>query len=106
MPMRRRQWSSQEKFSIILEGLKGDAEIGSLCARHKISPAQYYRWREQFMEYGHCAFDLPRHSLEESRLREDNRRLKLLLEKVRTGLQRIDIETGPQQPPRKTKKVT
>ncbi|MGA1795968.1 MAG: transposase [bacterium] len=104
--MRRRQWSSREKFDIILEGLKGEAEIGTLCARHKISPAQYSRWREQFMQHGHCAFDLPRHSREEERLREDNRRLKLLLEKVRTGLERIDIETGPPKTPRKTKKVT
>lgn len=104
--MRRRQWSSKEKFDIILEGLKGEAEIGALCARHKISTAQYYRWREQFMQYGQCAFDLPRHSREEERLREDNRRLKLLLEKVRTGLERIDFETGPPKPPRRSTKVT
>jgi transposase-like protein len=106
MPMRRRQWSSREKFTIVLEGLKGESEIGTLCARHKISTAQYRRWREQFMQFGHYAFDLPRHSLEEKRLREENRRLKLLLDKVRSGLQRITIENGPQKPLRKPPKVT
>ena len=44
--MKRRDWSSQQKFQIVLEGLKGGASISEVCHRHEITQAQYYKWRD------------------------------------------------------------
>lgn len=38
--MKRRQWKSETKTMIVLEGLKGRA-VAELCNAHQISQAQY-----------------------------------------------------------------
>ena len=88
--MRRRQWSSQEKFKIIMEALSGQKDIGLLCKEYKISHAQYYRWRDQFMNSGHLAFEKKQMTQGEKRLREENKRLKKMLIKIKAELKRID----------------
>ena len=35
--MERREWSSQKKFEIVLEGLKAGANISEICNRHQVS---------------------------------------------------------------------
>ncbi|PIQ87102.1 MAG: hypothetical protein COV74_02125 [Candidatus Omnitrophica bacterium CG11_big_fil_rev_8_21_14_0_20_45_26] len=49
--MKRRQWSSQEKLKIILEGLSGQIEISKLCQKYQIHQNQYYQWHDQFTEH-------------------------------------------------------
>ena len=48
----RRKFSAEEKISIILEGLKGEVSVASLCRREGIAPTLYYRWSKDFMEAG------------------------------------------------------
>jgi len=36
--MKRRKWTSQEKFRIVLERLSGQIEITKLCAKYQIRP--------------------------------------------------------------------
>ncbi len=55
--MKRRQWSSQEKLKIILEGLSGQIEISRLCQKYQIAQTQYYKWRNQLLKYGNQAFE-------------------------------------------------
>jgi transposase len=48
----RRKFSSEEKISIVLEGLKGEETIAELCRREGISPNLYYNWSKEFLEAG------------------------------------------------------
>ena len=48
----RRKFSSEEKIRIVLEGLKGEDSITSICRRESISPNLYYRWSKDFIEAG------------------------------------------------------
>ena len=46
--MGRRKWSAEQKFAIVLQGVKGSVSIAQLCRDHSISQVQYYQWRDQF----------------------------------------------------------
>ncbi len=43
----RRQWSTEEKLRIVLEGLKPQVNVEELCRQHGIHSSQYYTWRER-----------------------------------------------------------
>ena len=43
-----RQWDPASKAKVVLEGLKGRSE-SAICKRHRIEPAEYRRWRKQFL---------------------------------------------------------
>ena len=41
--------SAEQKFAIVLQGIKGETTITELCNEHGISQALYYKWRDQFL---------------------------------------------------------
>jgi PAS domain S-box-containing protein len=43
-----RQWDAASKAKVVLEGLKGRPE-SAICKKHRIKPAEYRRWRKQFL---------------------------------------------------------
>ena len=45
--MKQRKWSGEEKFAIVLEGLKGERAVADICREHQISQSLFYRWREK-----------------------------------------------------------
>lgn len=47
--MERRKWQSRRVGTIVLEGLKSEANIQEICRRHNINQSQYYKWRDQFL---------------------------------------------------------
>ena len=49
--------SLEEKLSIVLEGLRENANISELCRRHGISQTTFYKWRDKFLEGGKSALD-------------------------------------------------
>ena len=53
---KRRQWKSEEKSKIILEGLKG-RPVADICIEHQISQSMYYSWRDQFLTNMGQVFD-------------------------------------------------
>jgi transposase-like protein len=55
--MNRRKWSSKDKLTIVLEGLKGQVPIGGLCTQFQISQSLFYKWRDQLLNNGPKAFD-------------------------------------------------
>jgi len=73
--MKRRQWTSEQKTKIILEGLSG-RPIGEICNQYEISQAQYYQWREQFLSNAVRAFESSEHSRAMDKLHKKNERLK------------------------------
>jgi transposase len=48
----RRKFNSEEKIRIVIEGLRGEETVASLCRKEGISPALYYKWSKDFMEAG------------------------------------------------------
>ena len=48
----RKQYSSEEKIRIVLEGLRGEYSIAELCRREGIADGLYYTWSKEFLEAG------------------------------------------------------
>ena len=48
----RRHYSSEEKIRIVLEGLRGEESIATLCRREGIADGLYYSWSKEFLEAG------------------------------------------------------
>ena len=40
----RKQYSSEERIRIVLEGLRGEESIATICRREGINPNLYYKW--------------------------------------------------------------
>ena len=76
----RRKFSAEEKIRIVLEGLRGEESIASLCRREGIAANLYYRWSKEFLEAGKKRLlgDTQREatSSEVVDLRKENARLK------------------------------
>ena len=48
----RKQYSSEEKIRIVLDGLRGEDSIAELCRREGIAQSLYYSWSKEFLEAG------------------------------------------------------
>jgi transposase len=79
----RRRYSSQEKIRIVMEGIRGDEPVSTLCRREGISANVYYKWLKDFMEAGKSRLkgdetrDATRGAVHD--LRRENERLKQLV---------------------------
>ena len=90
--MKRRQWSSKEKLQIVLEGLSGKTEISKLCAKYQIAQTQYYRWRDQLLQFGNQAFESKNITKREQRLVNENRKLKNIIGELTVELKKTENE--------------
>ncbi len=102
----RRRFSAEEKIRIVIEGLRGEESIASLCRREGIAANLYYRWSKEFLEAGKKRLlgDTRReaNSSEVTDLRKENARLKervaetvlenRLLKKSVTGFDSLEDE--------------
>jgi transposase len=79
----RRRFSAEEKIRIVLDGLRGEESIATLCRREGLNPNLYYRWSKEFLEAGkkRLVGDTTREatSTEVADLRQENARLKQLV---------------------------
>ena len=79
----RRRFSTEEKIRIVLEGLRGEESIATLCRREGIVTNLYYRWSKEFLEAGKKRLqgDTKREATsdEVGALRKENARLKELV---------------------------
>ena len=79
----RRRFSAEEKIRIVIEGLRGEESIASLCRREGIASNLYYCWSKEFLEAGKKRLlgDTQREatSNEVLGLRKENARLKELV---------------------------
>jgi transposase len=48
----RKQYGAEEKIRIVLEGLRGEESIATLCRREGIAESLYYNWSKEFLEAG------------------------------------------------------
>jgi len=47
----RRKFNSEEKIRIVLEGLRGEDSIATICRREGINPNLYYRVKRGALEW-------------------------------------------------------
>lgn len=90
--MKRRQWSSQEKLKIVLEGLSGQIEISRLCQKYQIAQTQYYQWRDQLLKYGNQAFEQKNVTKKEQHLEQENIKLKRIIGDLTVELKKSEFE--------------
>ena len=48
----KKQYGSEEKIRIVIEGMRGEITVAELCRQEGISLANYYKWLKDFMEAG------------------------------------------------------
>lgn len=48
----RKRYTAEEKIRIVMEGIRGDEPISTLCRREGIHANMYYKWLKSFMEAG------------------------------------------------------
>jgi transposase-like protein len=87
----RKQWSAEDKFKIVMEGVGKEVPLGELCARHGIRQSLYYRWREQLLAEGKKVFERGGVSGAEERLKAENRRLKAMIGELTMELKKSDF---------------
>ncbi len=51
-----RQWTPEQKFSIIMEYYNDRVPVSDLCRKHMLSPQLFSRWRDEFVENGKNVF--------------------------------------------------
>ena len=48
----RKRYSAEEKFRIVLDGLRGEQSIAELCRHEGIAEGLYYSWSKEFLDAG------------------------------------------------------
>ena len=74
----RRTWKLEEKLAVVLEMLKGQEPVTSICHRHGVAMAQVYRWRDAFIERGKLGLKDQRNPKHRDPVQEENRKLREL----------------------------
>ncbi len=92
--MKRRQWTSKEKLTIVLQGLKGEVSVAGLCNEHQISQSQYYKWRDRLLADGTKIFDHGGPDRAEQRLQKEVRKLKSIIGDLTVELKKSEYEDG------------
>ena len=79
----RRNYSSEEKIRIVIEGMRGEMTIAELCRKEGLSQGLYYKWSKDFMEASkkRLSGDTMReaNTSEVKELKDENRSLKELV---------------------------
>lgn len=90
--MKKRQWTSQQKLQIVLEGLSGQIEISKLCAKYQIAQTQYYQWRDHLLKFGHQAFETKNITKKEQHLEQEVVQLKKIIGDLTVELKKSEFE--------------
>lgn len=54
---KKKKWSSEAKFKIALEAIKGEITLNELCKKYDVSPSQVHLWKKQLIEQGSELFN-------------------------------------------------
>jgi transposase-like protein len=94
MVKKRRSFTPDFKFQIVLELLTGTKSAAQLCREHQISETSLSRWRQHFLEQGACVFQSnDRDAAEQERVAELERmigRLTMELAAAKKALNWLD----------------
>jgi len=83
---KRKKYSSQFKFKVALEAVKGQQTLNEIASQHSVHPNQVSSWKKQLLEEGEAVFgqdavrQLKDQESREAELYEQIGRLKMELE--------------------------
>lgn len=89
--MKRRKWTPELKAKIVIEGLSGRS-VAEICNKYEINQAQYYQWRDSFLNNAGKAFENRKSDQREARLHQQNTRLKQMVADLTLELKKNDEE--------------
>lgn len=79
---KKKKWSSEAKFRIVLEVLKGESPLNELCKKYEVAPSQIHAWKRQLLEQGSSLFDKSNKEAKAAAVQAAEQ--KLLYEKIGT----------------------
>ena len=86
MSRKRRSFSADKKFLIVLEAIKGQRQISEIASEFDVHPNQITNWKQQFLENGATVFNKkPDNTVDELKQKED-----VLLKKI--GEQSVELD--------------
>ena len=89
----RREYTSEEKIRIVLEGFRREVTVNELCRREGIKPNSFYSWTKEFMEAGkeRLSRDTVRDATRQEigTLKRDNADLKQMVAELSLDLHRL-----------------
>ena len=91
----KKQWTGQEKLSIVLQGLKGTCSVSELCNEHGITQGMYYKWRDQLLTDGAKLFERGGVDHARERLERENRKLKETIGELTIELKKTNGKAPP-----------
>lgn len=56
MSKKRRKFSNELKFTIVLEAIKGQRQISEIATEYQVHPNQISNWKKQFLKNGSAVF--------------------------------------------------
>ena len=76
----RRNFSSEQKITIVMEALRAEISVAEICRKYSIQESQFYKWNKEFLEAGkkRLSGDTTREATsdEVAELRRENQKLK------------------------------
>ena len=88
--MKRKSWSKELKFKIVLEGLQGHVTVSELCSKYEVHQSQYYTWRDQFLREGVQVFQNNDASKREDHLKKKMAKMEQVIGKLTLELKKND----------------
>ena len=83
MGKQRKQWTEEQKLTIVLAELRDELSIAELSRQHGVNDNVIYKWKAQFLEGGRQALGSAKSKRPDQRLQAENtQRKKLLGEKT------------------------
>lgn len=88
--MKRKTWSKELKFKIVLEGLQGHIPVSELCTKYEVHQSQYYTWRDQFLRDGMQVFQSSDATKREEQLKKKMAKMEQVIGKLTLELKKND----------------
>ena len=89
--MKRKQWSDEQKFKIVLEGLQNQhVTVAELCNRHGVHQSQYYQWRDQLLSQGKQVFQSSNADKREAKLKAKMAKMERVIGELTLELKKND----------------
>ena len=86
MSKKRRTFSDELKFRVVLEAIKGQRQISEIAAEFDVHPNQITNWKQQFLENGPAVFSKKK----DGRVAEMEEKEEDLFKKI--GEQQIELD--------------